>query len=54
LGFGLFRMHFDGQAAVAILVFLPPILGLCGVIATAIVWRSKPWRSDPGQDRPVE
>lgn len=50
LGFGLFRMNFSGEGAVLLLV-LTLLLMSGGVIATAIVWRAKPLKTDVEQNR---
>jgi hypothetical protein len=46
LGFGLFRMHFTGDATVFLLLLLTAVLigGAAGV--TLAIWRSKPSGSE--------
>lgn len=50
LGSGLFRMNFSGDGAV-LLPLLVVLLLAGGVIATGIVWRAKPAKSDTAQNR---
>ena len=46
LGFGLFRMKFSGGHAASLLFTLTGMFVAGGVIATAIVWWTKPSRRD--------
>ena len=50
LGFGLFRMNFSGGGAV-LLPLLAVLVLTGGVVATGIIWRAKPSKSDVEQNR---
>ncbi len=45
LGFGLFRMNFSGGNAAALLLTLTGVILAVGLIATVVVWRTKPPQS---------
>lgn len=51
LGFGLFRMNFSGRGAVPMLLLLTGLLIAGGVVATVIVWREKPSKSDSERNK---